>query len=460
MTDAAHYRRELSRVVSGRAWIVAVDVLFSAVHTATLLLELGATRVLAIGGSRGVGELNDDPRIERVDLGLHAKDMMDGIRVSEAALEDLPPEVQAKVEAFDPKREAKVIRALFSSGEPVGGRAVFGGRRASWVALEDKTIIDSFWDAAGVTRSPRQVVPLAGEALMRAHAQLDAGRGTVWVADNRDGWHGGAHFLRWVRSEEDAREARDFLGQCADSVRIMPFLDGLSCSIHGIVFEDSVIAVRPCEKLVFRVPGQSHLAYAAAATFWLPEPEQTEAMREVAFRVGKHLRETVDYRGAFTVDGIMTDEGFRPTELNPRYGAALARLAAGEPELPLYLLHLAMVEGCDLDYRPDELETLVLEASMRLPTGRGGRVLPKRVDEQRAAGLVRDERSGLRFREEGEVAAIDVRLGPATAGSYLILEVNAETVPFGPPIGPLMVEAFRLLDAAWDLGIGPLEAAG
>ncbi|HWB72073.1 MAG TPA: hypothetical protein VG452_07635 [Egibacteraceae bacterium] len=54
--------------------------------------------------------------------------------------------------------------------------------------------------------------------------------------------------------------------------------------------------------------------------------------------------------GVFTVDGVMTAEGFRPTELNPRFGAAIA-LMARATGLPLYLLHLASVHRPDLDWR-------------------------------------------------------------------------------------------------------------
>ena len=46
-------------------------------------------------------------------------------------------------------------------------------------------------------------------------------------------------------------------------------------------------------------------------------------MREAARRVGAVLRDEVAYRGAFTLDGVATVDGFRPTELNPRFGAGL-----------------------------------------------------------------------------------------------------------------------------------------
>ena len=50
--------------------------------------------------------------------------------------------------------------------------------------------------------------------------------GTVWVGDNREGWHGGAKMLRWVRSRSEGRAAQLFLAEHCDRVRVMPFLEG------------------------------------------------------------------------------------------------------------------------------------------------------------------------------------------------------------------------------------------
>lgn len=452
-----HHRHELSKLVAGRPWIVATDVLVGAGRSGKRLLELGAERVLLIGGTRGTGEIDD--AMSTIDLGVRGKDMMDGIRAAEKVLDALPPDVVAQVDAFDPERRARVVRELFSEGRPVAGRRVFGARRPEWIALEDKMIIDAFWDAAGVKRAASTITALADADA--AHRRLDRGRGTVWVADNREGWHGGAFFLRWVRSDDDAREAHETLGGVADRVRVMPFLEGVPCSIHGVVFEDAQIAFRPCEMMVFRT-GTNRLAYAAASTFWLPRADDAEAMREIARRVGKHLRDTVDYRGCFTVDGVMTEEGFLPTELNPRYGAALAQLAVGLPELPLYLLHLAIiegaiVEGAKLDFRPAELERLVVEESLKRPAGRAMRMVSAKI-EPRNATLVRDL-DGLRFGADDEPAMFRVELGPSASGSIVFVHAVHDALELGPPLGPQMVEALRFLDSQWNLGLGHLEAA-
>ncbi|MEO0321705.1 MAG: hypothetical protein AAF447_02015 [Myxococcota bacterium] len=453
--DVAHYRSELSRIIAGRRWLVATDVLVGAVRHANELLALGACDVFALGGTRGTGDI--DVSYAAVALGVAgAADMMEGIRAGEAALEALPPEVQARIDAFDPEHEARVLGTLFASDRPVAGRLKWGARPDRWAALEDKMRVDALWDRAGVTRAPSAVVTVADAPA--AHARLDAGRGTVWVADNRTGWHGGAQYLRWVRNAASMPEATRVLGAVADRVRVMPFLEGIPCSIHGAVFPGGeTIAFRPCELMVLRRPGSGELAYAAASTYWLPRESDAEVMREVARRVGAYLRDAHGYRGTFTVDGVMTREGFLPTELNPRYGAALGQLAAGEPELPLYVLHLALTAGEELEYRPGELERLVVEASLAQPAGRAHRLVPGPLPA-REGGLV-FEGTTPRFAGEGEEPALTVRVGPAASGSIIMLFSRPGALPLGPPLAPRIAAAFAFLDREWSLGVGRLEAA-
>ena len=252
--------------------------------------------------------------------------MMAGIRTGLVGLRNLPPEAQDAIDAWDPDHQAMAVVDLFASHEPIGDRPVFGPRLPEWQALEDKTIIDAFWDAADVPRAASAVVPVAQAAAVAP--SIDQGDGTVWVADNRDGWHGGASMLRWVRSDDEAAEATQALGRHADRVRVMPFLE-------GIPLAPSTASCCRCAPGRDGGPAQAGLARAAvppAAPFWDPEPADREEMRSIARRVGARLAATVSYRGCFTVDGVMTGDGFRPTELNPRFGAGLGTVNKGLKE--------------------------------------------------------------------------------------------------------------------------------
>ena len=118
------------------------------------------------------------------------------------------------------------------------------------------------------------IVPAEYQALRAAAAALDRGSGTVWAADARDGTHAGAIGLRWVRPDDDGRDAAGSLSRIADRVRVMSFLEGISASIHGIVFPDAVTTFRPVEMLVLRPAIGDRLLYAGCFTWFDPKTER------------------------------------------------------------------------------------------------------------------------------------------------------------------------------------------
>ena len=450
-----YYEDLLRQVVAGRRWIVGFDVLVPASRTAAKLVELGATSCLAIAGSRGTGALAEG--IEGFELGASADDMMGGIRASEAALDDLPPWAVERIDAWDPEREARAIRPLFSAGRPIHGRPTWGGRDPRWIALEDKTIIDALWDAAGLARAPSRVVPLTREALAAASRALDRGHGVVWAGDNRSGWHGGATYTRWVVSDDEAEDARVFLAAACDTARVMPFLEGVPCSVHGIVFEDHVVALRPCEMMVLR--DGRRLVYAAASTYWDPPGADRVAWGAGARGGGGHLRETLGYRGVFTIDGVMTADGFLPTELNPRYGAAIGVMTRSIPGLSMFMLHCAIIAREPLDWRPRDLEALILSAADGRRDGRAGGTVPRAVEGAPAEGALVWTGDAFRAAAEGETPDAKFTLGPNTGGTYFNVNFPPERTPVGPPLAPRAAAALRHLDARFGLGLGDLRAA-
>ena len=149
------YREQVRTVVAGRPWIVATGVVVASLRIAKELKGLGATKVLAIGISRGTGSLdNDDESIQLLDLGMgDAPDMMDAIRLEEQTLGDLPDDVMALVADFDPDKKACVVGNIYSGHEWIAGRKAIGYRPKSWQRLEDKMIVDNLWDQAGVRRA-------------------------------------------------------------------------------------------------------------------------------------------------------------------------------------------------------------------------------------------------------------------------------------------------------------------
>lgn len=451
---AGHWERQLRGAVAGRRFVIATDVLAEASQYAGQLRDLGADQTLCLSAARGVGEVDPDDERDAVLVGSQGTDLMGAIRAWLDVLRDLPPEVRERIDAFDPHGRALVVQSLFGESQEIAGRPVFGARPREWIALEDKTLVDAIWDACDVPRAPSRVVPVFDGALREAAAELDEGQGTVWVADNRLGWHGGAQYLRWVRGPEAIGEAIRFFDAAAHRVRIMPFLDGIPCSIHGIVFGDHVAALRPCEMVVLRRPGSPELHYAGPATSWEPRVEDRQDMRAIARRVGAHLDRAVGYRGVFTVDGVMTADGFRPTELNPRFGAAINVLARSTG-LPLYLLHLAIIERPDLDWRPRELEEHILEAADASPLAQAGLVIDTEVDHPRELGFV--EHDGELVPADGDEPEVTLQLGPSPSGAYL--RVVLPHHPGGAPAAPAVVRALHAARAHLDLDIPDVAAA-
>jgi hypothetical protein len=237
----------------------------------------------------------------------------------------------------------------------------------------------------------------------------------------------------------------------------MPFLEGIPCSVHGMVFPSGVAAFRPVEMVTLRRPGSGRLRYAGAATFWDPPAADREVMRDLARRVGEGLRERVGYRGAFTVDGVLAVEGFLPTELNPRLGAGLSMMTGSLPGLPLGLLHRALIEGEALAFGAADLEGQVLAAADRSRAGGAWTVTEAAADATSELSVVFEEGT-CRPAEVGEADGV-LMFGPSGVGGFVRLALDPDRVPVGPPVAPLAVAGFALADERFGAGIGPLEPA-
>jgi hypothetical protein len=455
-----HYTTILRPVFEGRKMLLFGGPLAGLAKTAGPLRDLGVAGFFLLGDGEGTGDPPDPSLGPSVALPSGGADIIDSMRRSEAALLSLPPEVQAAVDRWDPEGTA-LAYGMFTLGPvpEIAGRRRFAVRPAAWAALEDKTAVEAFWDAAGVRRAPSAIVPADGAALRAAARRLDRGSGTAWAGDAREGLNGGAIYVRWIRREEHAVEATAFFGPRCDRVRVMPFLEGIPCSIHGVVFPGGRTAVfRPVEMVTLRRPGGNRLVYAGAATYFDPPPTDRDEMRSVARRVGEALHARVGFRGGFTVDGVLAEDGFLPTELNARLGAGHNMLAASIKGLPFSPLALAAAEGLDLDWRPDLLEEAVVSAADRSRQGGAWTVAPAVKPTTETHPLV-EEAGGFRPAREGEEPDATAATGPSPSGSLVRVLPAPGRLPHGPPVGPWAVRALAAVDRDFGTGIGPLEAA-
>lgn len=464
-------RARLAAAFSSRPWLCATHVVPSAVSIGKFLLEAGAEDVFGLGVAPGAGDLDVAFPVLALDQRIDGS-MMDVIRGAAEALADLPAETVEQVDAWDPMRRAGVIGTITDVAGMVAGRRRFGARPLAWVELEDKIAVRNIWTQAGINVAPSEVVALTdADALVAAHARVATDDASVWAGDDRTGWHGGASSTRWVPTHDSIETIAGELRTRHDHVRIMPFVEGVPCSIHGFVLPTGIAVFRPAEMVVLRNPTTHKFVYAKAAHFWDPAKIDRDAMRDAARAVGDVLAAHHGFRGVFTLDGIMGRDGFVPTEINPRYGGALPMaLESVDPPLNLYLLNLLAVEGLLDDIDAADFEAFVL-ADLD-GTRRGGLLCETEAapgEEQTAAVIAHHAHENLRIEDgvtdaadatigDGEYVLAVVRWGDAANGGILVGRYGPD-VPIGPSIGPSVSLALARLSDHWNIDLPALEAA-
>jgi hypothetical protein len=447
-----------AQLVRGRKVILVGGVLAGAPRRVRQLRGWGAEAVLVVADGVGTGELPGPDEASMVVIqGPERANQSEEVAGWISFAADPPAEARAVVETFDTDGAGLCLLSPFATVDRYLGRESLGGRPQSFLALEDKSLGDALWDAVGVRRSPAHVVDAEPDRVLAAARDLDTGRGTVWSADASQGMNGGGDRVRWVVTDDDARTALRTLLPVSARIRVQPFLEGVPCSIHGFVLPDGVAVFRPVEQVVLRSTSPRRFLYSGLSTCWDPSALDRHEMREVAGRVGRHLQTECGYRGGFSVDGVLTADGFRPTELNPRFAGGLSTIGKSVPALPLDLLQMATVRGIDMGIGAGELENLLLPAADAQRFGSAYHVITAPGPVATETVDVTGGPDGLRVAEHGEFVIGAIERGPANLGS-LIRFTPAEMTP-GMRLAPYGVAMFALANRLWDTGIGPVEAA-
>jgi hypothetical protein len=261
-----------------------------------------------------------------------------------------------------------------------------------------------------------------------------------------------------VTDAASSAEAAAFMEEHCRSARVMPFLPGVPCSVHAMVFPDGEYAFRPCEMIVFRTPGSPMFRYAGVTSWWEPDDADRAEMHHAALSVARLLRDRVGYRGSLGIDGVMTAAGFRPTELNPRHSVGLNIQGQGpERPLPLASIHRLLVAGEDVDYRAAEFHRIVLDNAAAHPQMRPLTPVSTRFEETAAQPIRLD--GGEVHAAPDDAAHGTLSVGPAAMGGVVMLRIEPEHAVVGPSAAPMVTSAFRLADDLWGTGVGPLIPA-
>ena len=446
---------------AGRPVILGPGVLAGFTRPVRWLGALGCP-VLVLATARGAGPVPEPQEYALTRIALPATaSITDEFRLLDRMVRELPPLAVADIEAFDPERQGVWWAGPFiTSDEPILGRPVLGGRPRAFLDLEDKLLAEEIWVAAGVPAAPHRVVPVEAAALAAASDELATDLGVVWSGDSRDGFNGGGNYVRWVLDDDDRTSARGFFLPRCDRVRVMPFLEGVPCSIHGFVLPDGTAVLRPVEIATLRNVEERRLVYGGLSSWWDPAPTDREEMRDVARRVGEQLRSAYSYRGAFGVDGVLTADGFRPTELNTRMPAGL-NVAGGAALRVLSLLQVNLLAGLDPRLTVADVESLL----PLIDEHREGR--PLAVERGRTVGQADDfpvtvtlaaDGTGGRIERAETVTGDRLVLSDTPGGFFAQLDPCTAMVP-GARLAPINVALMAFLDREYDAGFGPLTAA-
>ncbi|GGM48756.1 hypothetical protein GCM10012275_19620 [Longimycelium tulufanense] len=413
------------------------------VRLARELVELGAAGVFAVAGTvePHVRFGND---VTCYNVGLAGRTHGELGPRFDTFLADPPTDLRAALDRFDPDRQAWVLDTRDLPTGQFAGRRRYGWRRHAWARAEDKTWIHHVWARAGIPAAPSLIVPPEPDALARASRELDHGAGTVWAADTRSGIHGSASGIRWVRDSADAARCAPGFARRCDQVRVMSFVEGWPCTVHGLVMSSGLVALRPLELVVLR-DHNHQFVFTGTATYWDCSPDAERLLRATTRQVGEALRDVLDYRGGFTVDGILTGTRFVPTEVNARLGSGLETIEQHRPELHLSLVNRLAQERDDGAIDSGWFQEVALAT---LATYRGGWVeLPLEhpvPPQHRTIELTLDPTDTWRATPPGGTATAVVRTRTSPHGDILGWEPVSDELR-GRLIAPLVVSALDFL---------------
>jgi hypothetical protein len=355
-----------------------------------------------------------------------------------------------QVRGFDPVGAATLI--IPDPLDPLvwGQRRRIGARQRGWRRAEDKTVVDSVWDAIGLPRARSLVVdaPVNRSTLETLGALVDEGTGVVCSRQPRAAGPtaGGDGIWWWLSGHKPPAPLIE--DDSPGRLRLMPLLPGLPVRVHGLVLGDQVVPFPAREIVSLPRPGQG--AFLCAGTSSL---EDVGGLASLTRHLGDGLREHLDFRGGFSVDGVLTGEGFRPTDFNARLTSAMeaappaARvrlhavnvLARERAEPPVGVIRSIVRDA----YASDSRHTLY-GASSSINAG-----APSTVSAVwRLGRLVRST----------EPADVTLTTHASPRGWLITGSLDARRVPPGP-LGCAAPAVFRLSDQELGTDFGPLRPA-
>jgi hypothetical protein len=177
-------------------------------------------------------------------------------------------------------------------------------------------------------------------------------------------------------------------------------------------------------------------------------------MRAIVRRVGAHLQAAHGYRGAFGIDGVLTADGFRPTELNTRMSAGATTVSEVDRRF-FTLLQANLVAGVDTGLTAADVEGLV-PLMDRTRTGRAVAVGEgTKVGGDHSYPVAWD---GTGFTRSAEETGNTLAIADTPTGFFAKVDPCVALAP-GERLARVNVALLEFVDREYDAGFGALEAA-
>lgn len=351
-----------------------------------------------------------------------------------------------QVQAFDPQLTALLVIPDPLDPPDAGSRPRLGKRHPYTRLLEDKTIVDTVWDQLRLSRV-QSIVADTDRDPATLGSLVDSGDGVVCSIRSADGPTSGGDGIRWWTSSRPP--PRRIPASPPVRVRLMPLLKGLPVRLHGLAFGSAVIGFPPMEIVSLPRPDYGTFLPAGVVPIQLPRQDELAACTE---RIGTELQSTLGYRGAFAVDGVLTESGFVPTDFNARLTSAMEP-APPEQRVQLHAVNLLARDGVNLDAGAvEELAKTIFSPGHSLTLyGAAGR-----IRGNKGAGV------GVRWHGNRLVAAKAgpahgrITVSPSRRGWLVTAVLYADPLPAVGPLSVLAPQVFRLSDELLGTDFGQL----
>ena len=149
------------------------------------------------------------------------------------------------------------------------------------------------------------------------------------------------------------------------------------------------------------------------------------------------------------MDGVVTANGFFPTELNPRFGGAMFRIQMSVPELPLYFLHLCVVQQSPMTHYAKELEELLMRKVDENPLVKGMFIIQGRFDLGVKKSWITQQEGRWVFVDEAFPDACMATMGPHPTGSIIFINIHSALLRYGESGSEMFRTALLFLSEQW-----------